>query len=136
MATYKMVRGYRNKNPGNIRKSRDDWQGLDSPRDDGEFFRFREHKYGIRAAAKIILNYQRLHGVYNIAGIIKRWAPASDNNHTDNYIKFVSDATGIPAYQPIKFENHLRDILAAIFRFENGFLMYSTSEIQKGIDLV
>lgn len=40
----KTPRGIRNCNPGNIRLTRDKWQGLRSEQTDTEFFQFEEMK--------------------------------------------------------------------------------------------
>ena len=55
---YDMSRGLRNNNPGNIRKTGDKWQGLSTTQTDDSFFQFTDAKYGIRAMAKLLKNYQ------------------------------------------------------------------------------
>lgn len=74
-------------NPLNIRyNSRNNWIGSISPVNG--FCRFRSLRFGLRASIKILLRY-RTYGVVSIKSIIARWAPPSDNNPTDAYIKFV-----------------------------------------------
>lgn len=42
-------RGLRNNNPGNIRLSKDKWQGLRERQEDKEFFQFVSIEWGYRA---------------------------------------------------------------------------------------
>lgn len=42
-------RGLRNNNPGNIRTTKDRWQGLRPQQTDPAFFQFTEMRYGYRA---------------------------------------------------------------------------------------
>jgi hypothetical protein len=93
------TRGIRNNNPGNIRYNKEKpvkWLGLDTPPSDGTFCRFAYAKYGIRALAKILLNYQDKYGLDTIRKIINRYAPESEND-TDAYVKSVSNSMGIGA---------------------------------------
>lgn len=83
-------RGYRNNNPLNIRFStRNDWQGQ-LGRDKGDMCVFYDMKYGVRAAIKLIANYQWRYNKRTVLDIITRWAPKKENN-TDAYIKRVCD---------------------------------------------
>lgn len=53
-------RGIRNNNPGNIRWG-ENWQGLkkDGKERDSSFCVFESPEYGIRALAKILINYKK-----------------------------------------------------------------------------
>lgn len=84
-----MPRGIRNNNPLNIRRSTDKWLGLSPTQRDTAFFQFTSLVYGYRAAGKLLQNYQRLHKLYNLNGLIARWAPASENN-TKAYVARVA----------------------------------------------
>lgn len=84
-----MPRGLRNNNPLNIRRSRDKWLGLSPTQRDTAFFQFTSLTYGYRAAGKLLQNYQRLHKLYTLNGLIARWAPASENN-TKAYVARVA----------------------------------------------
>ena len=90
-------RGIRNCNPGNIRVTKDKWQGLRSVQTDKEFFQFTEMKWGYRALIRTLQNYRRIHGCYTITDFITRWAPSSENN-TLAYIKSVCFQLGVPVY--------------------------------------
>lgn len=86
-----ITRGRRNNNPFNIRRSRSRWLGLGVPYGlcrDKEFCQFSEMEYGLRAGMLLISNYIRHHKQWSIDGIIRRFAPSSENN-TDAYISFV-----------------------------------------------
>lgn len=129
------ARGYRNNNPGNIKRNAINWVGMADPDSDGTFVIFESPFYGIRAAAKILATYERDYNIYNIAGLIKRWAPSNaDGNETAEYIKYVSDETNIPPYQPISITALATPILRAMFHFENGYSKYTVAEISEGVE--
>ena len=69
--------------------------------------------YGYRAIFKILFNYYRNYKLDTIRKMITRWAPPKEN-HTEAYVKAVSDYAGIPADDPI-----IR-IVACMSRMENG----------------
>ena len=51
------TRGIRNNNPGNIRVSKDQWEGMTG--DDGAFVIFDSPESGVRALAKNLQSYGR-----------------------------------------------------------------------------
>lgn len=81
-------KGILNNNWLNIRfDRRNNWKGLSKlPSNDG-FCRFDDYKYGIRAALKILMNYQAK-GLTTVKEIIRRWAPSSENP-TQAYVSYV-----------------------------------------------
>ncbi len=107
-----MVRGLRNNNPLNIRRSKDQWLGMAPMQTDKSFVQFTSRIYGYRAGFRIIRTYLGK-GVDTIGKIIKRWAPANENN-TQAYIAFVSRSTGIDAGHVVRWED--RDDLVKIVR--------------------
>lgn len=124
------TRGVRNSNPGNIRKSKDQWEGAIG--DDGTFVIFDSPESGVRALAKNLQSYGR-QGYDSIEKIITRWAPPNEND-TQAYIQSVASATGIPATQSIDLTNP--DVLAslseAIGYHETGS-RYDPEVYQKGV---
>lgn len=124
------TRGVRNSNPGNLRKSKDQWEGAIG--DDGEFVIFDSPESGVRALAKNLQSYGR-QGYDSIEKIINRWAPPNEND-TKSYIDSVVAATGIPATQSIDLTNP--DVLAslseAIGYHETGS-RYDPEVYQKGV---
>lgn len=102
------TRGIRNNNPGNIRVSKDQWEGMTG--DDGAFVIFDTPDSGVRALAKNLMSYGR-QGYDSIEKIINRWAPPNEND-TQSYISSVVAATGIPATQSIDLTNP--DVLASL----------------------
>ena len=133
-AVFKMTRGLRNNNPGNIRKSADKWQGLSAEQPDPEFFSFQTPEYGIRAMAKILKNYQVRHGINTIRGIINRWAPPVEND-TGAYIEHVARVVGVNPDQPINVNDILRPLVEVIIKHENGVQPYSPETISNGLRL-
>ena len=129
-------RGIRNRNPGNIRRGRDRWKGLASVQTDPDFFVFETPLWGVRAMAVVLRNYQRKHGLNTIARIIRRWAPAGENDATA-YVSAVAKRLGIEpgARLDLGRVDTLRDLIAAIIRHENGFQPYDLDTIDTAIDL-
>ena len=118
-----MTRGIRNNDPLNIRYSATHWNGkvLKEHKHDENFEEFTSMYYGFRAALINIETYIIKYGCNTIAKIISRWAPPTDDNNTDNYIKYVCRITNTGGNEVIS--NHsrkLRDIVAAMAFIESG----------------
>ena len=128
-------RGIRNKNPGNIKYNGINWAGLAIPPSDGVFCVFTEHKYGLRALAKLLRNYNRHYGIRTINSIIKRFAPTTENQ-TDAYIKSVAINTGYDPHTQLNLEdiNVLVKLIQAIIKHENGKQPYQEEFIRKSIE--
>lgn len=123
-------RGIRNNNAGNIRGSNAfTWLG-ETGRDDKDFVIFDTPENGIRALTKVIKNYGRLHGITTLDGIIKRYAPASENN-TEAYISHAESALGITRHESLT-EAHYRALVPVIIKHENGVQPYSEAQINDG----
>lgn len=119
-----LPRGMRNNNPGNIRTSATMWQGKIplSENTDGAFEQFKTYAFGVRAMIKTLQSYARNYGINTLEGIIKRWAPASDNNNTVAYIASVGLQSGLPANTPLDLQNKdtMRRLVQAMTKVENG----------------
>ena len=129
-------RGIRNCNPGNIRITKDKWQGLREVQEDKEFFQFKAMKWGYRAMLRTLQNYRKRHGCETIADFIRRWAPPSENN-TMTYIRFVANKLGVsPDWIPNVEDKASMCMMAyAISFFENG-VEPQMEEISEGWDLL
>lgn len=114
-------RGIRNCNPGNIRITKDRWQGLYPAQTDSEFFQFTEMKWGYRALIRTLQNYRRKHGCQTIADFISRWAPRTENN-TSGYITRVCREMQVPtSFVPdVDDKGTMCALAAAISQVENG----------------
>lgn len=87
-------RGIRNNNPLNIRYNpHNNWVGQTGS--DGQFCKFSEPKYGIRAAVRIFKRYAGKDGKTTVFEIINKWAPRADGNDTNKYIENVCNAMDI-----------------------------------------
>ena len=133
----KPPRGILNCNPGNIRESAGDrtqWLGERTTDDDKSFEEFVSPEYGIRALAKILINYRTQYGLKTIRQIITRWAPPSEND-TEAYIASVSKATYSPDMEinEAQFAMAMPALLKAIIMHENGQQPYSDETINKAI---
>ena len=117
----KIPRGIRNCNPGNIRVTKDKWQGLRTLQTDKEFFQFEEMKWGYRALIRTLQNYRKKHGCNTVADFIRRWAPSNEND-TTAYILSVCKYLGIPSvFVPdVDDRETMCALAAAISKHENG----------------
>lgn len=117
--------GLRNNNPGNLRS----WGNTPTS---GGFAQFGDMRDGLSAMAGNLLAYSR-QGINTIDGIIKRWAPASDNNNTGAYIAHVSKLMGVKAGDALDMQNPdtLAALMGAITQHENGRNPFSMDELRQ-----
>jgi hypothetical protein len=118
-------RGIRNNNPGNIREIKSDgtrWVGERATDDDPLFEEFDTMAHGVRALARILRTYQRVHGLKTVRGIIGRWAPACEND-TAAYVRHVADRMRADPDAPINLAvpGRLADLVAAVIDHECGY---------------
>lgn len=118
-------RGIRNNNPLNIRKG-NNWKGERPNQTDKAFEEFESMEMGVRAGfyliRKYMSGYNGLTEKFNtIEKIIRRWAPASENN-TRAYIDTVAKKTGLSPRLKLSFQNkrQMVDIVAAMIEVECG----------------
>lgn len=123
-------RGVRNNNPGNIRKSKDQWEGAIG--DDGEFVTFDSPESGARAMVKNLMSYGR-QGFDSIEKVLNRYAPPEEND-TQAYIDSIVSATGIPATQSLNLNDPdtLMTLAQAMSYHETGH-RYDPSVFQQGV---
>lgn len=131
-------RGIRNNNPGNIRHGAN-WHGLnpDGRKIDPAFCVFTDSIYGIRALAKVLVNYKKIHGLNTVRQIISRYAPPNENQ-TTAYIQSVAKQLGVYPDTIIDIEERgvLTVFIKAVIRMENGIQPYSDEIIQRGINSI
>lgn len=115
-----MCRGIRNCNPGNIRRSKTKYLGEITPSCDAAFKQFVTMAWGYRAMFVLLDSYSRK-GYRTIRQMISRYAPPIEN-HTENYIRCVSEWSGICADEPLDTQagETMIPIVAAMSRMENG----------------
>lgn len=139
-------RGVRNNNPGNIDfNPRNNWQGqlgleLGVPRP--RFARFDSPENGIRALAKLLLNYRGKDGMPGVGGpgidtvreTITRWAPGHEND-TGAYVAAVAKALGVEPESVIDVRRPqvLRALVVEIIKHENGRQPYADAVIDEGV---
>ena len=101
---------------------------------DGRFAKFETPEHGIRALGKNLLAY-RAKGFDTVAEIVNRWAPASDGNNTDAYIKALCGALGVNANDQVDMSNPrtLAALCAGIVKHENGSQPYTDEQIGAGV---
>lgn len=122
------VRGIRNNNPGNIRFVKGiSWKGQIGADDKG-FIIFDTPLNGLRAIARILLNYQKYYGLNTIRKIYSRWAPPNEND-TDAYVKYMSEFVGVGPDEPIVVDKHLEPMVTGTTHQEVGQCPYSAALI-------
>jgi len=107
-------------NPGNIERG-EHWKGMSQVQHSERFVEYQSKTYGYRAMAIVLMNYQKLHGIQTLNGIIYRYAPMIDNN-TEAYVEYVCAKTGYTKYKSIDLTNPdiLFSVMKAMARFEQG----------------
>ena len=92
------MRGIRNNNPLNIRRSTNRWDGARAEQTDPSFVQFETPAYGYRAAWKVLQSYYtrfcHQSQPFTVRSIISRWAPPNEND-TESYIRSVLTLSGI-----------------------------------------
>ena len=140
------MRGIRNNNPLNIRRSKDQWEGAATIQTDKEFVQFKSMAYGYRAAWRTLHTYyKRLsdrNKHFTVENIISRWAPPTEND-TKQYIRTVLSLSSIggkenllPPSNPSGYAK-LSRMLAAMTVMENGIRLHQvdTEAIYQGYKL-
>lgn len=124
------TRGIRNKNPFNIKASRQPWMGKvpSGRRKDKDFEQFERMEYGVRAGVKLLRNYIRLNDPIfgkcdTIAKIVPRWAPVSEND-TNNYMNYLSSQLGISIHDKISYPSEeFAKLCTSILWMESQYLV-------------
>ncbi len=125
--------GYKGCNPLNIRATTDKWQGAIGQNEKG-YLIFSSPVDGIRAAAKVLKNYDSKYGINTIEEIVSRFAPASENP-TGEYIQNVVKATGYKAQEKLDLKNPevMQKLIQAMMNQEIGGVAYSEETISAGV---
>ena len=107
-------------NPYNIRDYNQGWDGQTGATKG--FVDFEDEAAGVRAADKLLENYQSLHDISTVREVVARFAPPNENV-TEEYIAFVSDRTGFTPDQPIDLgDPQTRNVLlGAMGKIESGY---------------
>lgn len=117
----KQPRGLRNNNPLNVTNlaGGQKWQGQVG--DDGRYAKFGSVEDGWRAADRNLQTYATKYGLKNLNGIIRRWAPAGENNPAA-YAASVGKLTGYAPDQNLDLNDPAvrRNVLEAMAHVENG----------------
>lgn len=132
--------GFRNNNPLNLKSDgKTRWNGSTGVPAEGEFLEFNDYSSGIRAGARTLYNYGKLHNINTVAGVLDRFAPVKDNNkNNSNYASHIQTHTGIAPDQKINLmdEAILQKLVPAMGSFEIGpklFNAYNTTSISNAV---
>ena len=131
------TRGVRNRNPGNIDYNpANDWKGQVRPDSaiEKRFARFDTAENGIRALGKVLLTYQRKHGLKTVKSIIGRWAPSVEND-TAAYVRAVEANTGTRPGAEVDLSNPavMAGFVKAIIHHENAGYSYPDAVLAEGV---
>ncbi len=77
------TRGYRNRNPFNIRKTNSKWAGKVLHGQDPAFEQFDLMVWGVRAGLYLLTKYVRDYRLRTVKQIIHRWAPDGDGTNNE-----------------------------------------------------
>ncbi len=134
------VRGYRNRNPGNI-ETGDPWNGIVPwveqnavQQKEERFCVFATHQHGIRAIAVILQTYQDRHKIDTILGIVSRWAPGFEND-VPAYVEAICRKVGKDKNATIDVHDWVTSdaLVRAIIKHELGQQPYTDAMITKGL---
>ena len=103
---------------------------------ESSFCVFKETKWGIRALCRLLLTYYRRDGLETVEEIIRRYAPAKEND-TESYIKDVCQRTGFKAQEKLRLTDRetMLKLIKAIIWHENGLQPYEDKELSVGMRL-
>lgn len=113
---------YKN-NPFNIRQG-SPWLGLE--RNVNGFCEFKSLSFGVRAALYLLTITYRKRGWKTIRSIIYHWAPPSDGNNTERYLKFVCSYANVKEDDIFVSLNWSiqKKILRAMWHMEQGSCLF------------
>ena len=111
-------------NPGNIRYN-PDFKGCTGQTKG--FCNFSSLGFGYRAILVVLTTYYDKYELKTIRGIITRYAPPTENK-TENYIQFVSRASGIDPNQNLTKEDLIK-LIPSLVKMENG-INITVGEVQ------
>lgn len=117
----KLPVGIRNNNPGNLRYLKDwGWPGI-TGKDERNFAIFETPEHGLAEFIRQLRRDQK-RGLLSLEQLLPKYAPASDNNDTEAYIKKVSERTNIPRNRALNLNDPLEQmsVMKAFVLHENG----------------
>lgn len=119
--------GVRLNNFGNIRKTKDRFDGEVIPSSNEKFKEFDSPVKGLRALAKILMTYYSNYDLDTVEKIIPRYAPRNENN-TKEYIRVVAAKCAVSPDEVLSIDNPgtLLSIMKGIVAMEVGYKDSST----------
>lgn len=116
------ILGQRLKNPLNIRNYSEAAVWVGQRPTTGAFCEFDLKVYGYRAAFITLHTYFYGHQCRTVRTIINRWAPPTDGNDTQGYIKYVCNVTGLLPDMEISYrdEEKMVNLVEAMAQMETA----------------
>ena len=128
------TQGRRTNNPLNLKfNAKNKWMG--KKESENGFETFDDMAYGIRAADDTLKTYDN-YNIDTVAKVINRWAPSNENN-TDEYIKFVAKELNISPNDKIDLQNDetRQNLLKAMVKMESPDVTLTDEMIAAARDL-
>jgi len=116
-------------NPGNIRLGHISWQGM--VLSGNAFCAFDTAENGLRAMARILLNYASRDGCSTVADYIDRWAPPTENDDPA-YVNDVCQFANLTPHTVVTPAN-LAALMSGMIHHENGSQPYSMELITQSV---
>jgi hypothetical protein len=129
-------RGFKNNNPGNIRKASFQYVGEKKISTDPEFKQFYNIIWGYRALFILLRVYINIHKLNTIEKIVKVYAPPNENM-TVSYIERLCRYCDLNYYDEFDFsdKNLIIKIASGIVTIENGYAG-NRIDILKGYEFI
>lgn len=129
---WRITKGLRNRNPGNLRFIAPSRAYRGQVSDDGTGFGvYESDELGVRALGQTLLAYDR-RGINTVRAIISTYAPASEND-TASYVRAVSRALMVTDEERVSVLDRLPEFALAIIKHENGVQPYAVADVGRWV---
>lgn len=119
--------GIRLNNPSNIRYNvLNNWKGQVKSRCKNGFCYFSRPEYGVRALLSLLRTYIYRYNLTSVRQIISRFAPSSDGNDTELYIKNVCKHLSCSPDSSLSFDFYSTSIASNLFYLASAICKQET----------
>lgn len=125
MTNQLVPKGIRNNNPGNLRRTKEPWQGQATEQTDPDFIIFSSPVWGIRAIMKILLTYQIKYKLKTIRELINRYAPPSEND-TEAYAMAIAKRLNLEIDDSVNLQDQ-----TCMVQFCQGIVLHENGQPSK-----
>lgn len=130
-----LLHGMHLNNPGNIRRGKMICHGLTKEQLDKHLVTFKTMEHGISTIGRALRDYQNMHRIDTIDGMLQRWA--LNNNNTTGDSHSVIEKMGVKYGTPIVIGDNsdTHNLIKAIVTQENGHGCVTDDQIHRGLAL-